>query len=189
MTEVTAVRLVPMRYKTFIWPHNPHTYSISFQRQVAGHKVPFGRYCLQDLGLTARVLEGEGEFVGEDAYERFKELASLFYGGGAGLLIHPVWQTSNAYFTELSLTQKPLPDYVAYRFAFQEDSSSCRTGLTSLTAATAAAAERSCTLAQGDTLWAVALRYGVTLEELLAANPAISNPNRIQAGQKVVIPG
>ena len=49
--------------------------------------------------------------------------------------------------------------------------------------------ETACTVAQGDTLWAIAARYGVTLEELLAANPTISNPNRIQVGQKVVIPG
>ena len=145
---------------------------------------------MREAGLTARVLEGEGVFAGPEAYDQFKELASLFYGGGTGLLIHPVWQTSNAYFTELSLTEKPLPDYVAYRFAFQEDSSSCRTGLTLLsTEGTASAAETACTVAQGDTLWAIAARYGVTVEELLAANPAISNPNRIQVGQKVVIPG
>ncbi len=184
------MELTPMRYKTFVWPHNPHTYSISFQRLVAGHKVPYGRYCLQDLGLTARVLEGEGVFAGEGAYDQFKELATLFYGGGPGLLIHPVWQPSSAYFTELSLTQKPLPDYVAYRFAFREDSSRSRTGLTLLSAAEKeTAAETIYTVSQGDTLWAVAARYGVTLEALLAANPAIANPNRIQVGQKVVIPG
>ena len=42
--------LTPMRYKSYIWPHNPAVYSITYQRQVAAHKVPFGRYCMQDLG-------------------------------------------------------------------------------------------------------------------------------------------
>ena len=44
-------------------------------------------------------------------------------------------------------------------------------------------------MVQGDTLWAIALRHGVTLQALLAANPGIKNPNLIQVGQQVVIPG
>ena len=76
--------LTPMRYKNYIWPHNPATYSISYERQVAVHKVPFGRYCMQDLGMSCRVIRGQGEFAGEDAYEEFKRLASAFYEDGPG---------------------------------------------------------------------------------------------------------
>ena len=126
------MELTAMRYRTFIWPHNPHTYRISFRRHVAEQKIPFGNYCVQDLGLGARVLEGEGEFAGEGAYDTFKELASLFYQGGPGLLVHPVWQTANAYFTELSLLQRPLPDYVAYRFAFTDARDVVQKGLNGL---------------------------------------------------------
>ena len=93
------MRLTPMRYKDYIWPHNPATYSITYERQVAVHKVPFGRYCMQDLGLGCRIMRGQGEFSGKDAYGEFKRLASIFYSGGPGLLIHPLWQISNAYFT------------------------------------------------------------------------------------------
>ena len=70
---------------------------------MAVHKVPFGRYCTQDLGLTCRVMRGEGVFAGEGAYEEFKALATVFYGGGPGLLIHPVWQVSSAYFNRPAL--------------------------------------------------------------------------------------
>ncbi|MFQ7855197.1 MAG: hypothetical protein ACLRIS_08780 [Flavonifractor plautii] len=44
--------------------------------------------------------------MGEGAYGEFKKLATVFYAGGPGLLVHPVWQTSNAYFVELSLRQE-----------------------------------------------------------------------------------
>ena len=44
---------------------------------------------MQDLGLTYRVMRGEGEFVGKDAYAEFKKLACVFYQGGAGILVHP----------------------------------------------------------------------------------------------------
>ena len=87
-----------MRYKDYVWPHNPRVYTIEYKRTMGARKVPFGRYHLQDLGPAQRVMRGEGEFVGEGAYGEFKKLATVFYAGGPGLLVHPVWQTSNAYF-------------------------------------------------------------------------------------------
>lgn len=139
-------------------------------------------------------MRGQGEFTGEDAYEEFKRLASVFYGEGPGLLIHPLWQISNAYFTALKLEQEPLPDYVRYSFEFRERYDGYSDGLTALTAAggaaprTASASAVRHTVAGGDTLWGIASRYGVELERLLAANPGIKNPNLIRVGEQVVIP-
>ena len=31
--------LTPMRYKDYIWPYNPATYSIAYERQIAVHKA------------------------------------------------------------------------------------------------------------------------------------------------------
>jgi tyrosinase len=42
---------------------------------------------------------------------------------------------------------------------------------------------------QGDTLTAIATRFGVSLAALIAANPHITNPNRIFRGQIIAIPG
>lgn len=188
--------LTPMRYKDYIWPHNPATYSITYERQVAVHKVPFGRHCMQDLGMGCRIMRGQGEFAGEGAYEEFKRLATVFYDGGPGLLIHPLWQIANAYFTNLKLEQEPLPDYVRYSFEFrerydgynQELTSLGRAGGTSGQSAGGTLPETVCTAASGDTLWGIASRYGVALEDLLKANPGIKNPNLIRVGDKVVIP-
>ncbi len=189
------MRLTPMRYKDYIWPHNPAVYSITFQRQVAVHKVPFGRYCTQDLGMGARVMRGEGEFAGAGAYEAFKKLATVFYQDGPGILVHPLWQASNAYFTELSLEQQPTPDYVRYRFAFQERYNSYDEALKAVSAAGGdgvsphTESRRAIhSVSGGDTLWGIAGQYGVELEALLNANPEIKNPNLISIGQKVVVP-
>lgn len=115
------MRLTPMRYKNYTWPHNPRVYSIDYERKMAVHKVPFGLYHLQDLGRTRRVMEGEGEFVGADAYSQFGQLANVFYDSGPGLLVHPLWQAASAYFVALRLEQEPRPDYVRYSFTFWED--------------------------------------------------------------------
>ena len=189
--------LTPMRYKSFVWPHNPRTYTIRYERQVAVHKVPFGRYAMQDLGMGRRIMEGEGEFWGPDAYDTFKELASVFYAGGPGTLVHPVWQSASAYFVRLSLTQEPRPDYVGYAFTFWEDFGGCRQGLrvrggggsATLTLPSSAPkpAEEGTyhTMVRGETLWEVAAALGTTVEDLLTLNPRIGNPNSVTAGERV----
>jgi len=43
-------------------------------------------------------------------------------------------------------------------------------------------------IAQGDTLSAIARKQGMTVEQLLAANPQIKDPNKIQAGANLNLP-
>lgn len=114
------MKLSPMRFKNFIWPHNPRVYSITYERKMAANKIPFGRHALQSLGQTRRVFRGEGEFVGEGAYNTFKQLATVFYEETPGALIHPVWVATTAWFVGLELEQEPRSDYVRYSFEFWE---------------------------------------------------------------------
>ena len=193
--------LSPMRFKNFVWPHNPRVYSITYERKIAVHKIPFGRHYLQSLGQTRRVMKGEGEFVGEGAYDKFKELATVFYEETPGTLVHPVWMTTTAWFAGLELRQEPRRDFVAYSFEFWEVlSNNNTTGLTAVTAnsqgtsaggsaasGAAAAQEEWYTVVKGDTLWGLSRRFGVALSQLIAINPQISNPNLIYVGQKVRI--
>ena len=41
---------------------------------------------------------------------------------------------------------------------------------------------------KGETLSKIATDHGITLEQLLAANPTIKNPNKITEGQEIIIP-
>ena len=190
------MRLTPMRFKDFTWPHNPEVYTVEYRRRIAVHRVPFGRCVMQELGGAYRVLKGEGVFAGEGAYDQFRQLAAMFQEEGPGLLVHPVWQTERAYFASLELTEEPLPDFVRYRFEFWEDWNGYDGGLAQVAeaggggtaAGTASQAQRVHTVRKGDTLWAVANQYGVGLAELLRANPQIKNPNLIYPGEAVNIP-
>ncbi len=40
----------------------------------------------------------------------------------------------------------------------------------------------------GDSLWKIARSYHITLDELIAANPQIQDPNQIQSGETIYIP-
>ena len=189
-----------MRYKDYVWPHNPATYTITYRRRVGLYEIPYGLYAMESLGRSCRVMTGSGEFVGEGAYEEFKRLATVYYTGGEGILVHPCWQSAHVLFTALSLRQEPLPDYVAYSFEFQEmydgydtelkltaASSAAGTGDAAAAAGTADSdgAPRYHIVCRGDSLWAIARTYGTGVEVLLALNPGIKNPNLIYAGQKV----
>ena len=186
--------LTPMRYKEYVWPHNPRVYSIDYERIMAVNKVPFGLYYLQDLGRTRRVMKGEGEFIGEDAYTQFGQLANVFYSGGPGQLIHPLWQTANAYFVSLRLEQEPVRDYVRYSFDFWKEanyySGQVRTW-TAQTSQNSGSDQAAQTIpvyyqvVKGDTLWSIAMRYGMALSDLIALNPQIKNPNLIHIGDEV----
>ena len=117
--------------------------------------------------------------------------------GGPGLLVHPVWQTANAYFVELSLRMEPRPTMCATPL------SSGRTGLRPRTDGGACGqlrpdgewflrrfrwGDRYYTVKKGDTLWGIAKQYGVALTALIAANPQIKNPNLIYPGDRVRMP-
>ena len=186
-----------MRYKNYVWPHNPRTYEISYQRSMAVHKVPFGRYYMREMGMEHRVLRGEGEFAGPGAYEEFKKLASVFYEGTPGVLVHPVWQSSVAFFVGLSLTMEPSADYVAYSFEFWERCPGYEGEIKAVgdfeisrsdSGVGAASGERTTyRVARGDTLWAITSRNGMSLSRLLALNPQISNPNLIYVGNIIYL--
>lgn len=186
------LQLTSMRFKDFIWPHNPRIYSITYERIMATNKVPFGKYHLQDMGRTRRVMRGEGEFVGETAHNQFGLLANTFYNGGYGVLIHPLWQVADAYLVDLKLEQVPRPDYIKYSFTFWEAADSYNefvtlvsTSSTDTVTSGSSGQTSTHTVVKGDTLWGISRSYGMTLANLISLNPQIKNPNLIYVGELV----
>jgi len=181
------LKLSAMRYKDYVWPHNPRSYEISFQRDVAAYRVPYGTYLLESMGRRHRVLRGTGEFVGEGAYEEFRKLALVFYEPGPGVLVHPLWDTTQAYFVSLRLNQEPTEDYVSYSFEFWESHDGYRKTLEPVSGSGGAAGSDPVyhTAVAGEVLWRVAADHGLTLPALLAMNPQIKNPNVLCVGDRI----
>ena len=45
------------------------------------------------------------------------------------------------------------------------------------------------TVQKGDTLWKISKMHGISLEALIAANPQITNPDKIDVGMAINVPG
>lgn len=58
----------------------------------------------------------------------------------------------------------------------------------SLFGMTAGAATTKYTVVKGDSLWKISVRYKVGLDEVIAANPQIPNPNLIYPNQVITVP-
>ena len=192
--------LTAMRFKNYVWPHNPKRYSIHYERHMQAVAVPGGQDFVACSGMGRRVMRGQGEFAGKGAYREFQRLAAVFYEPTAGTLVHPVWQAAQVYFAELKLEQEPRADYVRYSFAFWEDLYPYESGLTVSEAARAAEAApqagtgsaaagggQSYLVAKGDTMSGIAQRFGLRLEELVAKNPQVKNIHLIYVGQALTV--
>lgn len=186
--------LSPMRFGDFVWPHNPKIYEIEYNRRIICHKVPFGLYTLSDMGRDQRILRGEGEFVGDGAYEEFGKLAAMFYSDEPRILVHPIWQSAPAWLVSLKLRQEPRKNYVSYEFEFWECFEgyqlSAKAVLSSASnpSETETVAKRvTYTIKSGDTLWGLAKANGLSLTELLKLNPQIRNPNIYYVGDVIYL--
>ena len=185
------MKLSPMRFKDYVWPHNPKTFEVTDVRRLTVNPVPFGRWSVTDMGTNARVLKGEGEFVGDDAYDEFLKLKAVFDEGTPGILVHPVWQAVRVWFSALSLRQEPLQNFVSYAFEFVEDERRTINGGVVVTgnaeSVSDQAGTRTYTVKKGDTLWKISKQFNLTLSQIIKLNPQIKNPNLIYVGQTVYV--
>ncbi len=113
-----------LKFKTFTWPENPERFSIYCLREPVYVTLEDKSVAFSSMGPLKRTISGSGAFVGSNAYTNFTALAALAQQTTPGQLIHPTWGTISAYLTELTLTQEPKENYVAYTFTFREANSS-----------------------------------------------------------------
>lgn len=174
------MKLQPMKYGEYVWPHNPEKLTVTCRREVKELHAPFSGSILQDYGVQKRVVEGEGEFYGGNCITQFHKLYAVLEKTERDVLTLPNVPPFYARFLSLEMIGNPEPDLVRYRFVFWEDG-------------TAEAVQNSLSgqfyeCAEGDDLWKIATSYSVTVDQLLEKNPHIRWPNYLQKGERLVIP-
>lgn len=66
-----------LKYKTFVWPHNPTVYKEEYLREPQYYKGDDGEYYFDAMGDEKLTITGTGAFFGDDAFVQFKKLAKL----------------------------------------------------------------------------------------------------------------
>lgn len=166
-----------MKFKNYVWPHNPSTINVSVKRDLKEVMIPFKGSVIQDYGREKRIVSGSGQFFGDGCIEQFDSLFFVFKQGGRGYLSLPGMDSFLAVFKELKLVGNSMPNVLTYKFEFWEELTSDMTDLD--------LREDFYTVLDGDTLWSIAAKFDIPVETLLALNTNIKSPNQLVPGEKV----
>ncbi len=171
------MNLMGMRFKDFTWRDNPTSLTVSESRNLRETDLPYAGSRAEDLGEKKRKVSGEGYFAGEDCWEQWNALRSVYSQKGPGSLQLPGQEPFLAVMDGLKLVGAAGKNLVKYGFSFTE----YRSG----ESPNGAGIHRA---AAGESLWDYAWRYGRDVEELRAANPDLRDIGALKEGEEVRVP-
>lgn len=99
-------------------PCYAETLRVTGERMLKTYYAPMVGEVVQNLGLRARVVSGQGEFRGAGRENRFGAVSALFRGSGEGLLTLPDGQSMEAVFSKLVFSSSS--NRIQYEFSFTE---------------------------------------------------------------------
>ena len=116
-------KLASIVYKDFTFPFNPAKTSYKADRSYIKHKYPeLDGTELEDLGINACVISGEGEFFGKDAYNNWRRLLQVYNEKGVGNVSHPIFtDVTRGLMVSLMANVEPTADYIRYTFDIVAD--------------------------------------------------------------------
>lgn len=168
------MKLVPMRFKGVQWHHNPREISFECDKTINELKSPYGNSYIQNTGRKNMKVKGTGELYGLDCLEQFDRLLGLFKQGGQGVLAIPHITPIFAVFESIKLVGTPKSDVLTYSFVFREVMESKR-GQNPVSYVTR----------NGENLWDISYKYGISIDALVSLNPEIKRPDIVADGSVV----
>ena len=168
------MKLVPMRFNGVQWHHNPKEIVFECDKNINELKSPFGNAYIQDTGRKNMKIKGTGELYGENCLEQFERLLDLFKNSGQGVLAIPKLTPIFAVFESIKIVGTPKPDMLTYSFVFREVMEKKK-----------AEKEVSCIAENGENLWDISYKYGISIDTLVRLNPYVKRPDVVPDGSVV----
>lgn len=128
-------------------------------------------------GGAATTVSGEGEFIGEDAFQQYKILKDIFLKGKSAWLRLPKAAPIKAKLTELNLMENARENMVSYSFSFEEVKEKYSEKIQVTYAE----------VKEEKSLWDIERIYGVSVSRIFELNPRLSSCYDILPGDKIRI--
>ena len=171
------MNLMSMSFQDFVWRNNPTSLTVSDERTVRETLLPHAGTQTEDLGRQKRRVTGEGYFVGEDCWEQWNALHTIYSRGGAGSLRLPGQHPFLAVMDGLKLIGAAGKNLLRYSFSFVE-----------LEGAADYRGKGVHRAAEGESLWDYAWRWKRDIEELRQENPHLRDIGYLLSGEEVIVP-
>ena len=169
------MNLMTMQFGGFIFPVNPTELKLLQSCLLEETVTADGEETVEAVGRHKKKLTGKGYFVGENAFETYKKLESLF--GETKILYLPGHRPFEAILSELTLNGVPAKNTVSYTFAFTETAGAKNT-----------VSGRTYRAKAGESLWDYAYFTGISIDRLAEANRHLNCIAELKDGEEVHIP-
>lgn len=154
------MKQIKMSYKGFTFDVNPSSLKIGMAKNIGIKHIPFSTSKVEEINFQPIKISGNGRIVGENALEKAFELERIFKSKGSSYLFIPSSSPVKAFFSAFNISFDSKDNSVLYSFEFIEDCVGKK--------------EEYCfgyTVAKrGESLYDIALRTGVDLDEIFANN-------------------
>lgn len=166
-----------MSFGEFQFPQNPVKLTIEDEMELSEQVLPYTGTRVQAVAQKKRRASGEAYLTGEDCWQQWEKLQTLYRKKKADTLCLPGQQPFSALFTRLKLLGAAGENLIQYGFTFVE----C-TDVEEILFGGVFSAQA------GESLWDYAERFSKSVDELVQANPQIRDIACLSAGERVVIP-
>ncbi len=173
------MKLPVMRFAGTAFHHNPKTLTMEYKKQLAASSLISGRTVLQRTTDTPTVISGTGELYGSSCFEQWNTLLSRYAAQTRGVLTIPEAGAYIAVLSQLKLIAQPAENLLTFSFTF--------TVMDNPHEAQPVSTEEYTTAESDESLWDIAYRTEVPIDELTALNPWVKSVWSIDEGAQVRI--
>lgn len=170
---------VAMRFGGVSLSHNPKTLKITRSKKVSSVGLVGGENRLSNVCDNISKISGTGELYGDDCFLVYDKLLRMSFTNKAEILAVPELGAFRAVLEDISFAAEPRGDFLSVAFTFR----AVNTGRE----AEKILPQRYYTARDGESLWDVAYKFGVTVESLAELNTHIRKILDLTNGEEVRI--